>query len=141
MTPSYDDSTALHNTTDFKPLTIAPGINSPKTAVPSNKGFLNYSSSANSTIRISQPMPNLAESTSAPIDRAAAVQTKASHDIIVGLESLQGIKPFFNAKLSEIQKEARAVNDKLKQKKDGNVNNLVLATSGMSTSDSPCMSR
>lgn len=100
MTPSYDDSTALNNTTDFKPLTIAPGINPPKTAVPSNKGFLGYSSSTNSTVRISQPMPNLAESTSAPIDRAAAVQTKASHDINVGLESLQGIKPLLNAKLS-----------------------------------------
>ena len=45
-------------------------------------------------------MPNLAESTSAPIDKAAAVQTKASHDIKVGLESLQGIKPLLNTTFS-----------------------------------------
>lgn len=102
MTSSNDDFTALNNTTDFKPLTIAiaPGINSPKTAALSSKGFLGYSSSTNSTVRISQPMPNLAESTSAPIDRAAAVQTKASHDIDVGLEGLQGIKPLISAKFS-----------------------------------------
>lgn len=100
MTPSNDDFTALNNTTDFKSLTIVPGINSPKTAVPSSRGYLDYSSSTNSTVRISQPMPNLAESTSAPIDRAAAVQTKASHDIDVGLESLQGIKPLISAKFS-----------------------------------------